>query len=137
MSNIDNVIDLFLYCRPLSYPDTDVILICFSIANRDSLQNVVDKWMPEIRHFCPKVPVILVGTKTDLRNDPEIRQELSKTKTELVSSIEGASVARTIKAADYVECSAKTRDGVQKIFEIAAVTALQKRSRIGKLCKIL
>ena len=129
--------DLFLYCRPLSYPDTDVILICFSIANRDSLQNVVDKWLPEVRHFCPKVPVILVGTKSDLRNDPEIRQELSKTKTEPVSSIEGASVAKTIKAADYVECSAKTRDGVQKLFETAAVAALQKRSGIGKRCKIL
>ena len=53
--------------RPLSYPDTDVILICFSIDSPDSLQNVVEKWTPEVRHFCPKVPVILVGNKRDLR----------------------------------------------------------------------
>lgn len=29
--------------RPLSYPDSDVVLICFSIDNRNSLENVEDK----------------------------------------------------------------------------------------------
>ena len=41
--------------RPLSYPDTDVILLCFAINSRDSLENVSDKWKPEVDHFCPKV----------------------------------------------------------------------------------
>jgi len=55
--------------RPLSYPNTDVIVICFSIDNRDSLANVSLKWVPEVRHFCPRTPIVLVGTKTDLRYD--------------------------------------------------------------------
>ena len=25
------------------------------------------KWFPEIRHYCPNTPIILVATKTDLR----------------------------------------------------------------------
>ena len=66
--------------RPLSYPDTDVILMCFSIDSHDSLQNIpgmitiqvffpaiLEKWVPEVRHFCPKVPIVLVGNKKDLR----------------------------------------------------------------------
>ena len=53
--------------RPLSYPDADVILICFSIDSSDSLRNITDKWVPEVNHFCPNVPVILVGNKMDLR----------------------------------------------------------------------
>ena len=49
--------------RPLSYPDTDVILMCFSIDSPDSLENIPEKWTPEVKHFCPSVPIILVGNK--------------------------------------------------------------------------
>ena len=64
--------------RPLSYPDTDLFLICFSIVNPNSYHNVFDKWAPEINHHCPSVPKILVGTKLDLRDD---KDELEKLKT--------------------------------------------------------
>ena len=53
--------------RPLSYPDTDVILMCFSVDSPDSLQNIPEKWVPEVKHFCPNVPIVLVGNKKDLR----------------------------------------------------------------------
>lgn len=56
--------------RLLSYPDTDVIVMCFSIDLPDSLENIQDKWIPEVKHFCPNVPIILVGNKRDLRFDP-------------------------------------------------------------------
>lgn len=49
--------------RPLSYPDTDVILMCYSIDNPDSLVNIREKWTPEVKHFCPSVPIVLVGNK--------------------------------------------------------------------------
>jgi hypothetical protein len=49
--------------RPLSYPDTDVILMCFSVDSPDSLENIPEKWTPEVKHFCPNVPIILVGNK--------------------------------------------------------------------------
>ncbi|XP_075430186.1 rho-related GTP-binding protein RhoA-A-like isoform X2 [Ascaphus truei] len=58
--------------RPLSYPRTDVIVMCFSIASPDSLVNITEKWTPEVKHFCPNVPFILVGNKKDLRNDEQV-----------------------------------------------------------------
>ena len=55
--------------RPLSYPQTDVFLVAFSLISRASFENVKQKWYPELKHHCPNVPMILVGTKLDLRSD--------------------------------------------------------------------
>lgn len=33
-----------------------------------------------MKHFCPNVPIILVGNKKDLRNDEHTRRELAKMK---------------------------------------------------------
>lgn len=54
--------------RPLSYPNTDAVIICYSIDAPESLANVTEKWLPEVRFFCKDVPVILVGNKKDLRD---------------------------------------------------------------------
>uniref|UniRef100_A0A8C4N855 Ras homolog family member B n=1 Tax=Eptatretus burgeri TaxID=7764 RepID=A0A8C4N855_EPTBU len=79
--------------RPLSYPDTDVILVCFSIDSPDSLENVSEKWVPEVRHFCPNVPIVLVANKKDVRHDESVRAELARTKREPVRADEGRAVA--------------------------------------------
>jgi small GTP-binding protein len=63
--------------RPLSYPQTDVFLIAFSIISPSSFDNVKSKWYPEIQHHAPGVPIILVGTKSDLRNDSAMQQTLA------------------------------------------------------------
>ena len=56
--------------RPLSYANANVFLLCFSIVNPVSYQNITAKWYKEVIHYCPDVPLILVGTKLDLREDP-------------------------------------------------------------------
>ena len=56
----------------------DIFLVCFSVASPESFANVVKKWVPEIKEHCPDVPYILVATKTDLRNDPDVIQKLDK-----------------------------------------------------------
>lgn len=43
-------------------------------------ENIPEKWTPEVKHFCPNVPIILVGNKKDLRNDDHTRRELLKMK---------------------------------------------------------
>lgn len=59
----------------MSYPETDVVLICFAINLRTSFTNVQDRWLPEVTHFCENVPKLLVGTKLDFRqNQDEIRR---------------------------------------------------------------
>jgi len=62
--------------RPLSYANAQVFLICFSLVNPVSFENVSAKWYPEVMHFCPEVPQILVGTKLDARNDQAIVEKL-------------------------------------------------------------
>lgn len=51
----------------LSVLRSDVVVLCFSIANPNSLHHVKTMWYPEIKHFCPRAPVILVGCQLDLR----------------------------------------------------------------------
>ena len=123
--------------RPLSYPDTDVILMCFSVDSPDSLANIPDKWTPEVRHFCPSVPIILVGNKKDLRSDQGTIRELAKMKQEPVKQEDGRSMSDKIGAFGYLECSAKTKDGVRAVFETATRAALQvKKKKKGK-CRLL
>jgi len=120
--------------RPLSYPDTDVILMCFSIDSPDSLENIPEKWTPEVKHFCPNVPIILVGNKRDLRNDANCIHELAKMKQVPVSIDEGKNMAEKIAAYSYLECSAKTKDGVREVFESATRAALIQKKKKGKCC---
>ena len=99
---------------------------------------MVDKWLPEVSHFCPGVPLILVGTKKDLRTDPHVLRELSELKQKPVSSAEGQHVALQIKAHAYIECSARTRDSVRDVFWTAAMAALRKRwSPNSARCRLL
>ncbi|CAH1365436.1 hypothetical protein MTP99_001699 [Tenebrio molitor] len=123
--------------RPLSYPDTDVILMCFSVDSPDSLENIPEKWTPEVKHFCPNVPIILVGNKKDLRNDPNTINELKKMKQEPVKPQDGRSMAEKINAFAYLECSAKSKEGVREVFENATRAALQVKKKKKHRCNLL
>ncbi|KAH0830399.1 P-loop containing nucleoside triphosphate hydrolase protein [Lanmaoa asiatica] len=118
--------------RPLSYPESDVILIVFSIDFPVSLGNVQDKWYPEVAHFCEGTPLILVGTKIDLRRDDQTRRMLSAQGQVPVSTEQGTNVAKEI-GAKYVECSAKTGNGVQDVFNLALKESM--KGRWGKMVK--
>ncbi|KAK4337302.1 hypothetical protein RND71_043588 [Anisodus tanguticus] len=124
--------------RPLSYPDTDVVLLCFSIDNVDSFNNLHEKWIPEIKRFCPNAPIILVGNKIDLRDDKKTITELMKKNQRPVSHEEGKLMAKNINAYDYFECSAKNNQGVKKVFETATRAAFQKKiqKKNSKCCFI-
>ena len=50
--------------RPLSYPQTDIFLMCFDISSRDSFENIVDKWIHELQHHMPHTPKLVVGCKS-------------------------------------------------------------------------
>jgi Ras homolog gene family, member A len=123
--------------RPLSYPDTNVILICFAIDSPDSLENINEKWVPEVHHFCPGVSFLLVGCKKDLRNDENTIKELAKMKQKPVTSEEGQAMADRIKAYKYVECSAKTKENVREVFEAATRAALAVKNRKKSGCLLL
>jgi Ras family protein A len=115
--------------RPLSYTDTNVVLICFSVDSPTSAINVIEEWNPEVRHFCGACPVILVACKIDLRTDQQTIEKLKEQDEKPVTTEVGKKIAAQIKADAYMECSAKTREGIHDLFIHAARLSLEKRSR--------
>lgn len=116
--------------RPLSYPETDLIFISFAIDCPNSLENVTDKWYPEILHFCPTTPIILLGLKSDLRQKKNCIELLRTQGLTPVSSEQGRAVADRIGAA-YMECSAKEASGVREIFNKAITMAVGDEGLVG------
>ena len=57
--------------RPLSYANANVFLACFSLLSRTSLKRIENKWIPELRHYGKRIPIILVGCQKDLAGDGE------------------------------------------------------------------
>eukprot|EP01088_Endostelium_zonatum_P000566 TRINITY_DN1080_c0_g5_i1.p1 TRINITY_DN1080_c0_g5~~TRINITY_DN1080_c0_g5_i1.p1 ORF type:complete len:201 (-),score=42.22 TRINITY_DN1080_c0_g5_i1:73-675(-) len=110
--------------RTLSYPKTDIFLLCFSVGSPNSFENVKETWLPELRHHCPQVPIILVGTKIDLREDEKTVEELKKTGQVGITSDQGQKLATEIKALKYLECSALTRKGLKNVFDNALTSVV-------------
>ncbi|KAL9119380.1 MAG: hypothetical protein Q9187_004066 [Circinaria calcarea] len=109
--------------RPLSYPETDLLFVCFAIDCPNSLENVMDKWYPEVLHFCPTTPIILVGLKSDLRTKRTCIDLLKTQGLTPVTPEQGGRVADRMGAV-YVECSSKEMKGVDEVFELAVNTAV-------------
>ena len=107
--------------RPLAYLQTDIFLICFSLVSPTSLENVpgnriltfvyrcAAKWVAEIEHHCPHTPIILVGTKSDLREDTTTVERLKERGLSPVTTEQGQACAKKINAVKYLECSSLTQ----------------------------
>lgn len=126
--------------RPLSYPDADVFLVCYSVERPESIKNIREKWIPEIRRFCPEVPVMIVGNKKDIRNERE-NQKLSSSNIDnegsssqnhsdaLVDLEEASACAKEYSSCKLLECSAKTKEGVRNVFDTAIRIAMSHRAK--------
>ncbi|KAI8948080.1 putative RHO3 protein [Xylaria longipes] len=123
--------------RSLSYDNTDVVVLCFSVDSKDSLENVESKWIGEIQENCPGVKLVLVALKCDLRENGEEEEEggasaaaapaadgAQREKKPMIEYNQGLDVARRIKAMRYLECSAMRNRGVNEAFTEAARVAL-------------
>merc|ERR1712241_52002 len=132
--------------RPLSYPETNVFLVCFSVTSTASLGNVESKWIPEVNHHCPGTPIILVGTKADLREDPA---ELERLKDKGLTVVNEESVKKIIKeqktkgvkVVKYIECSAIVQKNLKNVFDEAIKIAMfgegQTNSKPNFKCSII
>ncbi|KAG5440075.1 hypothetical protein PCK2_000587 [Pneumocystis canis] len=126
--------------RPLSYPQTDVFLICFSLVSPPSFENVRTKWVSEVSHHAPNIPIILVGTKLDLREDHVVLEKLRKQKMEPITYLQGLKMAEDIWSVKYLECSALTQKGLKNVFDEAIRAVLMPSAyvhRKQKKCNIL
>lgn len=114
--------------RTLSYPKTDIFLLCFSVVNHPSFVNVKDRWYVEIKHHCPNVPIILVGTKADLRNDESTLETLRKDGKSPITDEEANNMVKELGALKYLECSALTRQGLKNVFDEALTSVVCQQS---------
>lgn len=117
--------------RPLSYPETDLLFVCFAIDCPNSLENIMDKWYPEVLHFCPTTPLILVGLKSDLRTKRSCIELLKTQGLTPVTPEQGQAVAKRM-GAQYIECSSKEAQNVDEVFELAVNTAVGQELELKK-----
>ncbi|XP_059819558.1 rho-related GTP-binding protein RhoG-like [Hypanus sabinus] len=124
-----------LSVRQFYYPLTDVFIICFSIGDPTSFERVWSDWYSEVHRHRPNVPVLLVGTKKDLRQDSDTVHGLLQRQSAPVTYQQGARLARRMRAAKYLECSALLREGVREVFEEAARAVLHRgRTKRARSC---
>jgi len=123
--------------RSLSYPHTDVFLMCFSVVIPTSFDNIRQKWIPEIQKYCAGVPIILVGTQIDLRNDRATLDKLGKFCKRPITYEQGHKLAKELKCVKYVECSALTQKGLKNVFDEAILVALGCSDKSKKNCVLL
>ncbi len=109
--------------RPLSYPGTNVFLICYSVASRPSYNNAGSRWIEEIRAHAPGVPVMVVALKTDLRDDQQTVSRLEARGDSMLMSADGEALKSEIGAVAYRECSALTQAGLKDVFDTAIAVA--------------
>jgi Ras-related C3 botulinum toxin substrate 1 len=102
--------------RPLSYPGTQVFIVCFSVVTPSSYENVKRKWASEVNTHGKDVPIILVGTKTDLREDQKTIDNLKKRDQTPITFEQGEKLRKEIGAIKYIECSALRNQGVKDVF---------------------
>ncbi|WVZ25904.1 hypothetical protein V8G54_004448 [Vigna mungo] len=150
--------------RPLSYRGADVFLLCYSLISKASYENISKKWIPELRHYAPNVPIVLVGTKLGKLNSigPHELQllrhvliKLNKKRASLKLQFlcmynglnndffeQGEELKKMIGAVTYIECSSKTQQNVKTVFDAAIKVALRppkpkKKPRKKRTCFFL
>jgi len=111
--------------RPLSYPGADVLLLCFSTISQASYDAIREKWAPEVHHYVPNIPHLLVGTKVDLRETKA--PDPNSGKYEPITQEQGNAMAQEINAVKYMEVSSKTGKGVAEVFNEAVELVLKER----------
>ncbi|KPM38561.1 hypothetical protein AK830_g7970 [Neonectria ditissima] len=129
--------------RILPPDDTDLIMLCYSVDSKDSLENVESKWVGEITDNCPGVKLVLVALKCDLREQGEGEEDDAdageqREKRPTITYDQGLEVARRIGALRYLECSAMKNRGVNEAFTEAARVALSvRKDREDSKCAVM
>ncbi|KAM8953858.1 rho-related GTP-binding protein RhoU-like [Pelodytes ibericus] len=117
--------DEFDKLRHFCYPKTDVLILCFSVVSPSSFQNISEKWIAEIEGHCPDVPLVLVGTQCDLREDVKVLIQLARYREKPVNPSSAQALAEKIGAVAYVECSALTQKNLKEVFDTAIISGLR------------
>ena len=94
--------------------EADVFLLCFSLDNPESLQNIEIQWFPMLQKKHSNANVILVGLKSDLKDSKNLQ----------ITQKQCEYIADGLNFSKYLECSANTHTGVKKFFDEAILSCL-------------
>lgn len=109
-----------------SIATSDIFIVCFSLVDDDSMDSVLNFWIPKIRAIAKHSPIILAGTQSDLRQGGQSGH---------IATAEGRALAKSIGADTYVECSAKSGSGVQETFQSAVMASIRYSKRKVNILK--
>ncbi|KAL9643562.1 hypothetical protein ABK040_010175 [Willaertia magna] len=133
--------DSFDRLRPLYYPQTDLFILCFSVANYykivDSFDSITKNWMVELKHYNPETPILLCATKIDLRENKKELFKLLKLENPIISKEEGEAKAKEIGAIGYIETSSFNFigfDNLNKYLTCLAMVGNKKEKKSNKSC---
>ncbi|KAJ2617527.1 GTP-binding protein Rho1 [Coemansia sp. RSA 1365] len=127
--------------RIMAYPDADIVLICFSVDVVDSLGNVIEKWLPEVKEMAPNAQMMLVALKIDLRTDSVAIDHIRRIyQRDPLSYEDGKRVSQALNM-PYIECSAKKNQHVGDVFSQALSMIVDKNEftteKSSSCCAIL
>lgn len=91
--------DIHAMFKPLSTPHS---LFCVWQLYATTSDCPLDpQWYPEVRHHCPNTPIILVGTKLDLRDDKDTIEKLKEKKLNPIIYPQGLAMAKEISQCSH------------------------------------
>lgn len=128
------------YLRPLSYENTDIFVVCFSVMSITSFNNIKLKWIPEIKKYKQNCKYVLVGTKIDMRTDYDQLKKLHNENSKPLTYEQGYQLAKDINAELYIECSSLTQKNINLLFtEVVRCVSRDKnnKNKEKKNCIIL
>jgi small GTP-binding protein len=103
----------FQYLLPSYLDSLSGILLLFSIMDRFSFENIVEKWLPILRKKDPIIPILLVGAKKDLE------------KFRCITKDEAMGLTKRENLVSYIEISTKNEVNVDLVFELITKSILQ------------
>lgn len=109
--------------RPLSYSNVDIVMVCYAVDDRKSLSNVKETWIPEVKHFCPDAPIMLLGLKSDLypkcKNLKMNANKKASNSEDFVRPEIAEIISKNFGTFVHIQCSSKTCINVDEVFNIA------------------
>ena len=153
---VDEEYDQIVRLRPLTYLQTDVFLICFSVSDHLSFEYITNKWIPEISHHCPNTPFFIIATKDDLRYEIDVIYGYSRKynnnipidvlciieqyvngKDILINDQDAHQLCEKVGGYKYMGCSALKQRGLKQILYEVGQCAILHHKKKSKNCHLL
>lgn len=99
--------------RPIGYKNANFFFLCFALNNKKSLENAENIWLKEISPFTKEAKVILIGTKRDIQT---------------LTDSQISSFRYRINPYLYVECSTRSGENIQQIFDNVVKLTIEPNS---------